>query len=321
MAKDKYSSGDGYMYVYLLSIVACVVVALVVALMVFGSGLFKKNDTSKPTGNDTSTEASKAPDNDDTSDVQNTESEPSRFTQGSVDNTEVNNGLLLLVNSDNRYVFPEETDMLNLYTVLKGSNVSQSGSGLYLNSTSAKALKAMCEAFYNETGLTAGVLVHSAYLSYDKALAAGGADAAGASDYHIGNTAKLMAWPSTVGKMGEGQFAWFNDNCYSYGFILRYPEGKDSLTGSAYEKGIFRYVGVCHAYYMYKNNLCLEEYLDLIKQYTPENPLIIDVQNKSYEVYYQPMEDGLASTVSVPNDSAYLISGNNSDGFIITITG
>lgn len=328
MAKDKYSSGDGYMYVYLLSIVACVVVALVVALMVFGSGLFKKNDTSKPAGNDTSSEASKLPENDDTSDYHGAESEPSRFTQGSVDNSEVNNGLLVLVNSDNRYVFPEETDMVNLYTALKGSNVSQSGSGLYMNSTSAKALKAMCEAFYNETGLTGGVLVYSSYLSYEKALAAGGADAAGTSDYHTGNTVVLRAWPSTVGKMGEGQFEWFLDNCYSYGFVLRYPEGKDEITGvdadfadAKYRNGIFRYVGVCHAYYMYKNNLCLEEYLELIKQYTPEEPLIIDVQNKSYEVYYQPMEDGLTSTVSVPNDSAYLISGNNSDGFIITITG
>lgn len=321
MAKDKYSSGDGYMYVYLLSIVACVVVALVVALMVFGSGLFKKNDTSKPAGDDTSSEASTLPGNDDTSDFYSTESEPSRFTQGSVDNSEVNNGLLVLVNSDNRYVFPEETDMVNLYTALKGSNVSQSGSGLYMNSTSAKALKAMCEAFYNETGLTSGVLVFSSYLSYEKALEAGGADAAGASDYHTGNTTKLMAWPSTVGKMGEGQFEWFLDNCYSYGFILRYPEGKDTVTGVPSEKGVFRYVGVCHAYYMYKYDLCLEEYLELIKQYTPENPLIIDVQNKSYEVYYQPMADGLTSTVSVPIDSAYLISGNNSDGFIITVTG
>ena len=72
---------------------------------------------------------------------------------------------------------------------------------------------------------------------------------------------------------------------------------------------------------MYKNNLCLEEYLELLKQYTPENPLIIDVQNKSYEVYYQAMEDGLSSTVQVPADGSYIISGNNCDGFIITVTG
>ena len=48
MHKDKYSSGDGYMYVYLLSIVACVVVALVVALMIFGSGLFLNDSSVSP---------------------------------------------------------------------------------------------------------------------------------------------------------------------------------------------------------------------------------------------------------------------------------
>ena len=320
MSRDKYSSGDGYMYVYLLSIVACVVVALVVALMVFGSGLFKKPNPSGPADNNVSAVTPSQPDNE-LSGFLGDESEPSRFTLASVDNSEVNNGLLILVNSDNRYAFPAETDMVNLYASLKDSNVSFSGSGLYLNSTATKSLKAMCEAFYSESGLNSGILVHDAYLSYEKALEKEGSDAAGASDYHIGNSVRLMAWPSKVGTIGEGTFSWFLDNCYSYGFILRYPEGKDAVTGHAAHKGIYRYVGVCHAYYMYKNNLCLEEYLELLKQYTPEEPLIIDVQNKSYEVYYQPMEDGLTSGINVPNDSAYLISGNNYDGFIITVTG
>lgn len=316
MSKDKYSSGDGYMYVYLLSIVACVVVALVVALMVFGSGLFKKNNESQSVTGETSETSSTLSDDDTASGFSDPVSESSRFTQASVDNSVVNTGLLVLVNSDNHYVFPEDTDMLNLYASMKGT-VAFSGSGLYLNSTAAKALKSMCEAFYNEVGMTSGLLVHSAYLSYEKA----DADIAGASDYHTGNTVSLWAWPSSVGKMGEGKFSWFIDNCYSYGFVLRYPEGKEEITGNTYNKSVYRYVGVCHAYYMYKNNLCLEEYLELLKQYTPDEPLIIDVQNKSYEVYYQPMEDGLTSTVRIPAESAYLISGNNSDGFIITITG
>lgn len=314
MSRDKYSSGDGYMYVYLLSIVACVVVALVVALMVFGSGLFKKSETSAPADNDTSKEVSGVS-SDDNSDIYGTESEPSRFTQGSVDNVEVNNGLLILVNAENKYVSTEESDRLNMYTVLKGSNVAQRNTKIYMNSTAAKAVRTMCEAFYAKSGLGSGLLVSDGYLALEEAAMPG------TSDYHTGNTVKLMAWPSTAGKMGEGQFEWFLDNCYSYGFILRYPEGKDAVTGVKGDSGVYRYVGVCHAYYMYKNNLSLEEYLELVKEYTPEEPLIIDVQNKSYEVYYQPMEDGLTTSIKVPIDSAYLISGNNSDGFVITVTG
>lgn len=325
MSKDKYSSGDGYMYVYLLSIVACVVVALVVALMVFGSGLFKKNNESNPVIGDTS-ETSSTVSEDNTSYSDSDVSESSRFTQGSVDNAVVNTGLLLLVDSNHKYVFPEEDDRVNLFAALKGSNISFSGSGITMNTTAAKALKAMCEAFYTEAGMDSGVLVYNAYRSYDKVAETDGADAAGTSDFHTGNSVTLMSWPASLGEIGEGRFAWFTENCYSYGFIQRFPADKESVTGyppnGTINRGVvYRYVGVCHAYYMYKNNLCLEEYLELLKQYTHENPLIIDVQNKSYEVYYQPMEDGLTSSINIPIESAYLISGNNSDGFIVTITG
>ncbi|HHU55177.1 MAG TPA: M15 family metallopeptidase [Acholeplasmataceae bacterium] len=50
-------------------------------------------------------------------------------------------------------------------------------------------------------------------------------------------------------------------NCYKYGFILRYPEGKESETGYFYEPWHFRYVGIKHATYIMKNNLTLERYL------------------------------------------------------------
>ena len=52
------------------------------------------------------------------------------------------------------------------------------------------------------------------------------------------------------------------ENCADYGFILRFPKGKESVTGVIYEAWHFRYVGdptVAHA--IMDNNLCLEEYL------------------------------------------------------------
>ncbi len=57
---------------------------------------------------------------------------------------------------------------------------------------------------------------------------------------------------------------WLRDNCYKYGFILRYPEDKEDITGIAYEAWHFRYVGKSAAKYMYENNLTLEEYLAVI---------------------------------------------------------
>ncbi len=62
-------------------------------------------------------------------------------------------------------------------------------------------------------------------------------------------------------------YAWLMEHCADYGFILRFPEGKESITGVIYEAWHFRYVGnpaVAHA--IMDNGLCLEEYLAQVKK-------------------------------------------------------
>lgn len=54
---------------------------------------------------------------------------------------------------------------------------------------------------------------------------------------------------------------WLKNNAYKYGFILRYPEGKEWKTGFMYESWHFRYVGKEHSKNFNNNNLTLEEYL------------------------------------------------------------
>lgn len=62
-------------------------------------------------------------------------------------------------------------------------------------------------------------------------------------------------------------FKWMCKNCDNYGFILRYPEEKTSITGINFEPWHFRYVGVYHAKAMKNLDMCLEEYVySLIKQ-------------------------------------------------------
>lgn len=55
-------------------------------------------------------------------------------------------------------------------------------------------------------------------------------------------------------------FTWLYENCADYGFILRYPKGKESITGIVYEPWHYRYVGEDVAHYIMDNNLTLEEY-------------------------------------------------------------
>ena len=54
---------------------------------------------------------------------------------------------------------------------------------------------------------------------------------------------------------------WLADNCYKYGFILRYPNGKTEVTGIIYEPWHYRYVGVEDAKKITESGLTLEEYL------------------------------------------------------------
>ena len=53
---------------------------------------------------------------------------------------------------------------------------------------------------------------------------------------------------------------WLAENCWKFGYIIRYPEGKSQITGYAYEPWHIRYVGLELAKYLTENNLTLEEY-------------------------------------------------------------
>lgn len=60
----------------------------------------------------------------------------------------------------------------------------------------------------------------------------------------------------------EKSLKWLYENAYKYGFILRYPLGKESVCGYMYEPWHFRYIGFSKlAFEMKKNNLTLEEYV------------------------------------------------------------
>lgn len=56
---------------------------------------------------------------------------------------------------------------------------------------------------------------------------------------------------------------WMYEHCAEYGFILRFPEDKQDITGIMFEPWHFRYVGEEAAKYIMDNNLCLEEFVSL----------------------------------------------------------
>ena len=69
-----------------------------------------------------------------------------------------------------------------------------------------------------------------------------------------------------------------------------------------------------------QNNLCLEEYIETVKTYTNTSPLQITAGTAQYQVYYAAANGEGATEVPVPSQLPYTISGNNIDGFIITVS-
>lgn len=67
---------------------------------------------------------------------------------------------------------------------------------------------------------------------------------------------------------------WLINNSYKYGFILRYPNDKRDITMINYEPWHYRYVGVENAEYIKNHNLCLEEFIDYLKQFEDEKTLV-----------------------------------------------
>ena len=107
---------------------------------------------------------------------------------------------------------------------------------------------------------------------------------------------------------------WLIEHSWEYGFVLRYPNAKSEITGIIYEPWHYRYVGRPHARVMADRGLCLEEYLDLLRQYSKDAPLSVTDDGRAYQVYFCPENDPL-----VPAGNPYTLSGNNVDGFLVTL--
>ncbi len=90
----------------------------------------------------------------------------------------------------------------------------------------------------------------------------------GGSEHHTGLAADVCI-PSVVNKYGmlhenyeyTEEFVWFSQNAHKYGFIMRYPKGKEGITGYNYEPWHYRYVGVDIATEIYNRGITLEEYI------------------------------------------------------------
>ena len=129
-----------------------------------------------------------------------------------------------------------------------------------VDSRIAEDLSAMISAGEAE-GLN--FIFYTAYRSVNKQrelFEAGKTDAApGTSEHNCGLAVDIGCRTGEFD--GSPEEAWLLAHAHEYGFILRYPEGKEDITGFSHEPWHFRYVGKEQAKLIFESGLCLEEYL------------------------------------------------------------
>ena len=81
----------------------------------------------------------------------------------------------------------------------------------------------------------------------------------GTSEHQLGIAVDINA--DKAHSANDEVYEWLAENAYKYGFILRYPQGKEDITGTGYEPWHYRYVGVEAAEEIFNSRICLEEYL------------------------------------------------------------
>ena len=111
--------------------------------------------------------------------------------------------------------------------------------------------------------------LYNNYVSYDGKEAADTYSArAGHSEHQTGLAFDVNQVDNTFDDTPDAK--WLHENCYKYGFILRYPKGKTNETGYIYESWHFRYVGNDLAYKLYNdgNWITLEDYFGITSSYS-----------------------------------------------------
>ncbi|UDK96310.1 VanY-A/VanY-F/VanY-M family D-Ala-D-Ala carboxypeptidase [Lysinibacillus sphaericus] len=227
-------------------------------------------------------------------------------------------GNLLLVNSNypvhNKSI---KSDSINLYArdeLVKGYRLFNSE--IYLSEDIASKFSDMV-LDAGKDGVSS-FLITSGFRGFDEQtklyeeMGSNRALPAGYSEHNLGLSLDVG---STQGKMEvapEGE--WIAENAWKYGFTLRYPEGKTDITGIMNEPWHIRYVGLPHSVIMKEKNFVLEEYLDYLKEEKYISPTI---NGQKYEVFYYPVTE--STTINVPANLRYEVSGNNMDGVIVTV--
>lgn len=117
----------------------------------------------------------------------------------------------------------------------------------------------------------------------------------------------------------EGTIAAFIRLAPQFGFILRYPEEKETITGIGYEPWHFRYVGFPHSVIMTNRQITLEEYLEMLENETsPLKPFTYTQDGARIDIIYLSMKNRQKIEAEFSDVLPHTISGTNKSGIVLT---
>lgn len=236
----------------------------------------------------------------------------------------LNKGPLIVANADHSYTAPGDINLVNIATYRNGldNSIPYSVGDIWkfqLESEAMKHAHNMLVQLKTDTGNDL-ITISAAYGKDDYT-----------KDIHTGYTMVLTVYGGTyLTDDGNSDLSgWLTNNAHKYGYVVRYPDGKEEITGVSGYSYAYHYVGVAHATYMKQNDKCLEEYIEYLKENTSDkNVLTIEgADGKAYAVYYAKVsaEGGnVPVPVQTPNPDGstnfeYTVSGTNEGGAVITV--
>lgn len=244
------------------------------------------------------------------------------------DSAKSSEGPLVLVNKSHKFIFPSSA--AHMSDIRNSRNKNADGSYSYscdydkmLDSEALREFNSMMDAFYAETK-NGYALVTAAYRTAEEQDALELETKGGYSDHHTGCLVAIkfyldsIMYDSRDSKFSDA-YSWLSSHAADYGFVVRYPDSKASATGVSNYSYAYRYVGRAHAAYMTQNNLCLEEYVELLKShpYNGSHLAVTDSAGTQYEIYSIPASAGAQTSIHILDGKSYTISGDNDGGFIV----
>lgn len=243
----------------------------------------------------------------------------------SLPNTKIHSGNLILVNANHKFHALESTDLVSITNTASAIQLERHAASLLL------ALMCKIHAQNKIVPVSGWRSFKEQQTIWDESLADSGEEFTrkyvaipGHSEHQTGLAIDLGLKQDKIDFICpefpySGICETFRKLAANYGFIERYPAGKESVTGIGHEPWHFRYVGIPHALIMSEHHLTLEEYMDFIKNHPYKTcPYHYKKHGLDIVVSYLKASDDKWTSIEIDTDKPYMISGNNIDGFIIT---